>query len=105
MHITTQQVAETTHQEAYYFASIVQDVANDEATKRVGRRAYISDIWRRLKSQAPSWTFEDFAIQLVQANTLGELGLSRADLVLDRAEEKASEITYLNATFHFVDVQ
>ena len=43
---------------------------------------------------------------LIEANRLGHLRLSRADLVeaMDRNELAASEIAHENATFHFVRI-
>ena len=48
----------------------------------------------------------DFKQRLLRANQAGLLSLSRADLVeaMDPADVRASEISSLGATFHFVRV-
>lgn len=49
----------------------------------------------------------DFATALVEAHRAGYLRLCRADLIpaMDPGMVKRSEIAYLNARFHFVDVE
>lgn len=49
----------------------------------------------------------DFKAKLVAAHREGALRLARADLVaaMDEGLVARSETTYLNATFHFVEVE
>lgn len=77
------------------------------ATGRFGRdRVFVSAIWRQLDAgkRFPGLTLDDLKRRLVAANRRDQLTLARADLVgaMDPREVAASEIRYLNATFHFV---
>jgi hypothetical protein len=47
-----------------------------------------------------------FKDRLIEANRQGLIRLSRADLVeaMDPADVRASETTWLNAVFHFVEI-
>jgi hypothetical protein len=83
------------------------------ATRRVsdagrfgGDRVFVSAIWRQLDQGAefPGLSFDGFKKRLVAANQRRELVLARADLLgaMDPREVAASEIRYLNSTFHFV---
>jgi hypothetical protein len=67
---------------------------------------FVSALWRQLGegSSFPGLTLDGFKSRLVAANRQQQLTLARADLVgaMDPREVAASEIRYLNSTFHFV---
>jgi hypothetical protein len=90
------------------FARVVQAAADREQDGRFGtRKVFIAAAWRRLR-QAPAaldMDLDTFKRHLVDANRADLLALHRADLVpvMDPAEVRASEITYGNATFHFIE--
>lgn len=69
-------------------------------------KVFVSAIWRTLDGRGPfaRWTLDQFKAWLVTANQGQLLTLARADLVgaMDPREVAASEIRFLNATFHFV---
>lgn len=70
-----------------------------------GDRVFVSALWRALDRDAfPGLTFDDFKSRLVTANRQRHIALACADLVgaMNMAAVVASEITYLNSTFHFV---
>lgn len=74
---------------------------------RFGRdKVFVSAIGRRLEASGvfPGLTLDRLKTWLVTANRNRQLTLARADLVgaMDPREVAASEIRYLNATFHFV---
>ncbi|HWN71010.1 MAG TPA: hypothetical protein VNM90_25380 [Haliangium sp.] len=92
------------------FARAVQAAADREQEGRFGtRKVFISAVWRRLRdtpaSMCTDMALDTFKRHLVDANRADLLGLHRADLVplMDPAEVRASEITYGNATFHFIE--
>jgi hypothetical protein len=92
------------------FARAVQAAADREQEGRFGtRKVFIAAVWRRLRdmpgSVAAGMDLDTFKRHLVDANRADLLGLHRADLVplMDPAEVRASEITYGNATFHFIE--
>ncbi|MFC1708020.1 hypothetical protein ACFL59_14590 [Planctomycetota bacterium] len=72
-------------------------------------KAFIGPVWQRLRSlpQYRHLAREDFDRRLAEANRLGLLGLSRADLVgaMDPDLVRESEVSFLNATFHFIDLE
>lgn len=86
-------------------ASMIQKAANDMTTGRYGeRKVFISELWQHLGGS--DWTsLETFKNHLTDANREGYMALHRADLVgaMDTETVAASETTYLNATFHFVE--
>jgi hypothetical protein len=89
------------------FAESVLGAAQATATGRWhGNKVFISHVWKELQRQgvAGAMTFEDFQGRLIEANRARLLELSRADLVqaMPREDVRASETTYLNASFHFV---
>jgi hypothetical protein len=92
------------------FAREVQAAADREQEGRFGtRKVFIATVWRRLRdrpaSRCTDMDLDTFKRHLVDANRADLLGLHRADLVplMDPAEVRASEITYGNATFHFIE--
>jgi hypothetical protein len=89
------------------FARVVQAAADREQDGRFGsRKVFIAAAWRRLREAAAAdMDLDTFKRHLVDANRADLLALHRADLVplMDPAEVRASEITYGNATFHFIE--
>jgi hypothetical protein len=69
-------------------------------------KVFIGSVWRLLQSDPAIGRLgeEGFKRALVQAHRSGALTLSRADLVsaMDPIDVTTSEITDLNATFHFI---
>lgn len=91
------------------FAEAVREAARTAPTGRFGdHKVFIAHVWRWLHEQRafPAMTEAEFKRRLVEANHAGLLALSRADMVEAMAAEdvRASEVPYLNATFHFVQV-
>jgi hypothetical protein len=77
------------------------------AAGRFGRdRVFVSAVWRQLEADKrfPGLTFDDLKRRLVAASRREQLTLARADAAsaMDSREVVASEIRYLNSTFHFV---
>lgn len=70
---------------------------------RFGRKVFISEIWKRLRSY-DSMSLPEFKTQLLRLNRKGLIVLARADLVgaMDPAKVTASEITDRGSSFHFV---
>jgi hypothetical protein len=92
------------------FAREVQAAADREQEGRFGtRKVFISAVWRRLRdtpaSRCTDMDLDTFKRHLVDANRADLLGLHRADLVplMDPEQVRSSEITYGNATFHFIE--
>ena len=71
-------------------------------------RVFVSALWKQLGEQRDAMgpTFDAFKSRLLDANRARLLTLARADMpgAMDRATVEASEIRYLNSTFHFVVV-
>jgi hypothetical protein len=92
------------------FANTVKSAARRCPTGRFGGyKVFINHIWNELRDEprfAPLG-LEGFKQKLVEANRANLLTLSRADLVqlMDPADVRESETTYLNATFHFILVE
>lgn len=91
------------------FASTVKELAR-ESEERFGRsKVFIAPIWERARAQASfeSLSEHDFKSKLIDAHRAGLLRLSRADLTpaMSREMVAASEVPYLNAVFHFVDLE
>ncbi|WP_434385142.1 hypothetical protein [Melittangium boletus] len=85
------------------FAERVKRTARNATSGRFGEnRVFISHVWRHLGDA----TLDEraFKQRLIEANQKRLLDLSRADMVelMDPSDVSASEIRYLNATFHFV---
>lgn len=83
--------------------------AAEQATEGVfgTRKVFISSVWQRLRSQPGfrALTLDDFKRALVNAHTAGNLTLVRGDLssAMDTATLTESEITHLEARYHFVE--
>jgi len=104
--VTTQEMKATSHDAPCHFADHIQQIANEmTGADRLGNRVYISAVWERVQQITSRFTWKEFAVQLVQANQAGELELHRADMRYDVERCKASEISYLNATFNFIAVR
>lgn len=89
------------------FAARVRGAARDCPTGRWGpEKVFVSHVWTRIAGE-PEFRRMDlpgFKRRLVEANAADLLTLSRADLVqlMDPDDLRGSEITVLNAVFHFV---
>ncbi|ATB29940.1 hypothetical protein [Melittangium boletus] len=87
------------------FAERVLRAARDSTSGRFGEdRVFISHVWRALGD--PVLDERAFKQRLVEANQKHLVSLSRADMVelMDPSDVSASEIRYLNATFHFISL-
>lgn len=92
------------------FANTVKAAARHCPTGRFGGyKVFISHVWEQLRNDQPFQTLglAGFKEKLVEANRERLLTLSRADLVqlMDPADVRASETTYLTATFHFILIE
>lgn len=69
------------------------------------RKVFIGDAWRAYRKRGGSMGLSQFKGWLVRANRQGRLALHRADLVgaMDPRKVRESEVSYLNATFHFIE--
>lgn len=92
------------------FANTVKSAARKCPTGRFGdNKVFISHVWDQLRDE-PRFTplgLGGFKAKLVEANRADLLTLSRADLVqlMDPADVRESETTYLTATFHFILIE
>jgi len=89
------------------FAERVLMAAADPRTKRFGdNKAFIASVFDTYRRKHDGESFADFGSRLVRAHLEGALRLARADLVpaMDRDLVDRSELTYENATFHFLEV-
>lgn len=89
------------------FAERVNTAAGEVEEGRFGdRKVFISALWRHLYPEPASMTLAAFKERLILANRRGLVRLHRADVVeLMRPEDvRESEIQYLNATLHFVEI-
>ncbi len=72
-------------------------------------KIFIVHVWRSLQDDAEfrGMDLPTFKERLAQANNARLLNLSRADLVqaMDPEDVRLSEVSYLNATFHFIRVE
>jgi hypothetical protein len=89
------------------FARRVQEASRTCPTGRYGdSKIFIIHVWRSLQTDLESHGMDlvTFKERLAQANNARLLNLSRADLVqaMDAEDVRLSEVTYLNATFHFI---
>lgn len=91
------------------FADVVKAAALEVPAARFGRhKVFIGPIWNRLRENARLEMKEgEFKAKLVEAHRAGLLRLSRADLTPAMGADlvSASEVSYLNAVFHFVDLE
>ena len=91
------------------FAQKVQAAAEDCVSGRFGdNKVFIIHVWRALQNDADFRGMElpAFKQRLAEANNARLLDLSRADLVqaMDPDDVRLSEVTYLNAAFHFIRI-
>jgi len=91
------------------FAQRVQEKARATPTGRFGEhKVFINHVWRKVQQDRsfPDLTEAEFKQRLAEANQAGLLVLSRADLVEAMSPENfsASEVRYLNAAFHFIQI-
>jgi len=87
----------------------VQAAAEECTSGRFGdNKVFIIHVWRALQNDADfrGMDLPAFKQRLVEANNARLLDLSRADLVqaMDPDDVRLSEVTYLNAVFHFIRI-
>lgn len=90
------------------FVAAVLRAACDPRTTLFGdRKAYLASVFEVYCEQHGHESWERFGARLIEAHQNGELRLARADLVpaMDRRLVDRSELSYENATFHFVEVR
>jgi hypothetical protein len=92
-----------------FTATVLAAASQVPAAGRFGAdRVFISALWKQLGAERDAMgpTFDDFKARLLEANRALALTLARADMpgAMNRATVAASEISYLNSTFHFVVV-
>lgn len=92
------------------FATVVKELARENVEGRFGRhKVFIAPLWARARTEATlgGLSETEFKAKLVDAHRAGLLRLSRADLTPAMTPEivAASEVPYLNAVFHFVDLE
>ncbi|MGZ3390761.1 MAG: hypothetical protein ACXVCF_14360 [Isosphaeraceae bacterium] len=91
------------------FVQKVRAAAEECASGRFGdNKVFIIHVWRALQND-PDFRGMDlpaFKQRLAEANNARLLDLSRADLVqaMDPDDVRLSEVTYLNAAFHFIRI-
>jgi hypothetical protein len=91
------------------FATAVKELAR-ASDERFGRhKVFIAPVWERARANATlrELSESEFKAKLIDAHRAGLLRLSRADLTpaMSREMVAASEVPYLNAVFHFVDLE
>jgi hypothetical protein len=92
------------------FARRVQAAARACQSGRYGdNKVFVLHAWRALENEPDfrGMDFNAFKQRLSEANNARLLDLSRADLVqaMDPEDVRLSEVSYLNATFHFIRVE
>jgi hypothetical protein len=95
---------------AAFAATVRALAANSRPDDRFhDNRVFIAALWRASQQEPnfPRVSLPDFKQRLVEANSQNLLHLSRADLVaaMDPQMVTDSETAYLNATFHFVQLE
>ena len=91
------------------FVQKVQAAARVCPTGRFGdNKVFVIHVWQALQNDEPfrSMDLSSFKQRLAEANNARLLDLSRADLVqaMDPEDVRLSEVTYLNAAFHFIRI-
>jgi hypothetical protein len=91
------------------FVQKVRGAAEDCSSGRFGdNKVFIIHVWRALQNDADfrGMDLPAFKRHLAEANNARLLDLSRADLVqaMDPDDVRLSEVTYLNAAFHFIRI-
>ena len=98
----------TRHRNDEGFVAAVRAAA-EQATEGVfgTRKVFISSVWQRIRAQPDyrALTLDDFKRELINAHKAGNLTLVRGDLssAMDTAALTESEITHLEARYHFVE--
>ena len=92
---------------ADFAATVLAAASQVPAAGRFGAdRVFISALWKQLGEQRDAMgpNLDAFKTRLIEANRGRLLTLARADMpgAMNRATVAASEISYLNSTFHFV---
>jgi hypothetical protein len=92
------------------FAATVQALARTLTTGRWGEnKVFVNHIWRGFQAEThfPRLDLTAFKARLVEAHRRGLLRLERADLVeaMNSEDVRASETTFLNATYHFLLIE
>lgn len=87
--------------------TVLAAAAQVPAAGRFGSdRVFVSALWKQLGADRAALgpTFDAFKTRLLDANRARLLTLARADMpgAMNRATVAASEVSYLNSTFHFV---
>lgn len=90
-----------------FAAAVLSAAAQVPAAGRFGAdRVFVSALWKQLGADRDALgpNLDAFKARLLEANRALALTLARADMpgAMDRAKVAASEISYLNSTFHFV---
>ncbi len=91
------------------FAREVQRIAKTSISGKFGEhKVFINHVWQNMQQTSLGGTLNlpKFKDLLTNANKQGLLTLSRADMVaaMDATDVAESEIQYLNATFHFIQI-
>lgn len=91
------------------FGERVQAAARASVSGRFGpNKVFIGQVWRQLEADphVANMDLDAFKSRLIEANRVGLVSLSRADLVeaMNPEEVVASETRHLNAVFHFVTI-
>ena len=91
------------------FTDCVLAAARACPTGRYGdTKVFIVHVWRALRDDPEfrGTDFPTFKQRLAEANNARLLDLSRADLVqaMDPEDVRLSEVSYLNASFHFIRI-
>jgi DNA-binding PadR family transcriptional regulator len=91
------------------FAHRVREAARASRTGRFGdNKVFVVHVWRALGDDPAiaALGLDGFKQQLAAANHARRLDLSRADMVeaMDPGDVRDSEVTYLGARFHFVQI-
>ncbi len=91
------------------FGQKVRAAAEECTSGRFGdNKVFIIHVWRALQNEADfrGMDLSAFKQRLAEANNARLLDLSRADLVqaMDPDDVRLSEVTYLNAAFHFIRI-
>lgn len=70
------------------------------------RKAYIASVFSELPAAYQAKGLDSFKSDLAELNRAGLVALCRGDLVkaMDGNLLRASEMTHLNATFHFIEI-
>jgi len=97
------------HPELAGFVQKVRAAAENCITGRFGdNKVFIIHVWRALQNDADfrGMDLAAFKQRLAEANNARLLDLSRADLIqaMDPDDVRLSEVTYLNAAFHFIRI-